>query len=812
MASPFKIPKKKHPLGSDSAHLHMQSPLSRLHNSASQKGFGGPSSRGGTDRMHAGNSLGSSTVGLRSPFRTVVKTLLGISSSNGGGASGANHRTPGSRSSQSQLDERGTSMSNGWRPKRASDRLLQPTDLSEHLSPPQKKKSPECSESVDSLAELRAEEHAGSFSSSVSQRKTESSKDVKHKNLSSSEPNQTSEDNLVSPHRTMSDSSRPCSSSSVSPMKVLPSQRKTPDRRQYLDLKKDVLETQRDRWRQFRERKTRSSDLHLRLKKPKQTPIEPIVLSSEEEEEEEEEHGEVEKTTQSSSRVDQKENSEKLQVSTQLDAPPPSFLQLEFCSLHAGLMEAEANGPITITENEIIIPVKGQEDSQVTVVASQLRGYGVWDGGVAQSGTLLTEWEGPAPSLLFLWVSEPQANLLQRELLAVQSLSAAANAPSCCVLLLVLKEQLQELQTALLTSILDMEEYKQARSSSSPIDWTDGLLLVHSCPPPVDQHLLRLLGHSAKSSQPSGAQKSSAPQLQLPSRLIQYPLVQCKGRITVTEEDLACLDAGEFLNDVIIDFYLKYLLLEGVCGTVAQRSHVFSSFFYKQLSRRRVAGEDEAPSIPDRHMRHQRVKTWTRHIDIFTKDFLFVPVNQEAHWFLVVVCFAGLEEVQTEKFQARAGGSGRTTSKLDLSLKCTQPPECTEQGCEKDTVTKRPCILVMDSLKLSYHNNVCRLIRDYLQVEWEVRRKSPRHFTSDNMRSCSCRVPQQDNSSDCGVYLLQYVESFLQNPVVDFDLPLQLQSWFPRQQVRQKREEIRNLILKLHRTQSNKKNSKTSLS
>lgn len=34
-------------------------------------------------------------------------------------------------------------------------------------------------ESVDSLAELQAEEHAGSLSSSVSQRRTESSKDEK---------------------------------------------------------------------------------------------------------------------------------------------------------------------------------------------------------------------------------------------------------------------------------------------------------------------------------------------------------------------------------------------------------------------------------------------------------------------------------------------------------------------------------------------------------------------------------------------------------------------------------------------------------
>uniref|UniRef100_A0A8C9XVP7 Ubiquitin-like protease family profile domain-containing protein n=1 Tax=Sander lucioperca TaxID=283035 RepID=A0A8C9XVP7_SANLU len=218
--------------------------------------------------------------------------------------------------------------------------------------------------------------------------------------------------------------------------------------------------------------------------------------------------------------------------------------------------------------------------------------------------------------------------------------------------------------------------------------------------------------------------------------LIQYPAAPSKGRITVTTEDLACLGGGKFLNDVIIDFYLK-----SWGGPVADRSHIFSSFFYKQLSRRRAAGED---ILLSKHMRHQRVKTWTRNVDIFTKDFLFVPVNQEAHWFLVLICFPGLEEVQYQEFQRPTG--------------------------------------------------------DYLQVEWAVRRGTPRHFTSESMKSCSCRVPQQDNSSDCGLYLLQYTHSFLQNPVVHFDLPLRLENWFPRQLVRQKREEIRALILRMRRT------------
>lgn len=41
------------------------------------------------------------------------------------------------------------------------------------------------------------------------------------------------------------------------------------------------------------------------------------------------------------------------------------------------------------------------------------------------------------------------------------------------------------------------------------------------------------------------------------SSLIVYPPPPAKGGLGVTKEDLKCLEYGEFLNDVIIDFYLK---------------------------------------------------------------------------------------------------------------------------------------------------------------------------------------------------------------------------------------------------------------
>ncbi|KAL0963455.1 hypothetical protein UPYG_G00306600 [Umbra pygmaea] len=322
-------------------------------------------------------------------------------------------------------------------------------------------------------------------------------------------------------------------------------------------------------------------------------------------------------------------------------------------------------------------------------------------------------------------------------------------------------------------------------------------------------------------------------------RLIQFPPPPSKGGLTVTTEDLECLDNGQFLNDVIIDFYIKYLLLEKAPVHVAERSHVFSSFFYKQLTRRDNASEDSS-SVSAQQRRHQRVKNWTRHVDIFKKDFLFVPVNQESHWYLVVVCFPGLEEPQCEPWsgrekpgEAQAAEEAPGSKKLNglseslpestsaegqeqQTLKAMpdgvaqgesvlKPPpaplNCTEKTCRRAAVTKRPCILIMDSLKFSLHERVFKLLREYLQSEWEVRRGSVREFSSEQLKGSHCKVPLQDNSSDCGLYLLQYVESFLQDPVVHFDLPLCLERWFPRQQVRRKRDEIRDLVLHLYRLQ-----------
>uniref|UniRef100_A0A8D0HRJ1 SUMO specific peptidase 7 n=1 Tax=Sphenodon punctatus TaxID=8508 RepID=A0A8D0HRJ1_SPHPU len=283
--------------------------------------------------------------------------------------------------------------------------------------------------------------------------------------------------------------------------------------------------------------------------------------------------------------------------------------------------------------------------------------------------------------------------------------------------------------------------------------------------------------------------------------LIVYPPPPTKGGLGVTREDLECLEHGEFLNDVIIDFYLKYLLLEKAPKHFAERSHIFSSFFYKCLTRMEKNSE-ENPNLSVAQRRHKRVKTWTRHINIFSKDYIFVPVNEESHWYIAVICFPGLEEAVYEMCPDQCSLQPQTQQSPFQSEKKTETVRThtisSSSNSKIKKLCKRPCILILDSLKASSLQNTIHILREYLEVEWEVKRKTHREFSKSTMIDFCPRVPKQDNSSDCGVYLLQYVETFFQSPIINFELPIHLDRWFPRRVVRNKREEIRDLILQLH--------------
>lgn len=45
--------------------------------------------------------------------------------------------------------------------------------------------------------------------------------------------------------------------------------------------------------------------------------------------------------------------------------------------------------------------------------------------------------------------------------------------------------------------------------------------------------------------------------------------------------------------------------------------------------------------------RWKRVASWTKNVNIFEKDFVIVPINEQSHWFLAIICFPSLKEPRT---------------------------------------------------------------------------------------------------------------------------------------------------------------------
>lgn len=70
--------------------------------------------------------------------------------------------------------------------------------------------------------------------------------------------------------------------------------------------------------------------------------------------------------------------------------------------------------------------------------------------------------------------------------------------------------------------------------------------------------------------------------------------------------------------------------------------------------------------------------------------------------------------------------------------------------------------MVFDSLSTAEHSRTIAKFRDYLNCEYAAKVDSTNGsvFDSINMPGHSVSVPLQYNTSDCGLYVLQYVEQF----------------------------------------------------
>ena len=99
-----------------------------------------------------------------------------------------------------------------------------------------------------------------------------------------------------------------------------------------------------------------------------------------------------------------------------------------------------------------------------------------------------------------------------------------------------------------------------------------------------------------------------------------------KDIIDFCDADRDRLEPGEWLNDCMIDLWLRWISKDQHL-TGDNSCHFFTSLFYTMLS---TKGPDS-------------VAKWSaaKQLNVFEKRYIFIPVNESLHWSLAVVVNPG---------------------------------------------------------------------------------------------------------------------------------------------------------------------------
>lgn len=399
-----------------------------------------------------------------------------------------------------------------------------------------------------------------------------------------------------------------------------------------------------------------------------------------------------------------------------------------------------------------------------------------------------------------------------------------------------------------------------------------------------------------------------------------YPR-NCKKKTTVEWSDMERLNEGEYLNDNLISFYLRYLehQLELERPDLAKKVYFFNTFFFASLTNTQKKQQT---------INYEAVQKWTRLIDIFAYDYVVVPINESAHWYVAIICNLSalipnpefsenlsrnestsclnqkeisddvddVNEVREERPTLVFGASERenislvvencnfqdpTLSFAEMTLD-TAPKECstpkdkppniesvtttpksndTDQGmldaqiegdmagstkpqsselfsnvCDVEKVIESehigplvdenqfiaskkrkrksippiarhdpntPTIITFDSLGIP-HTGTSRALREYLRQEGNAKREM--NWEELPIKGITAKeIPQQNNCCDCGLFLLGYIDKFLDDPK-DFISSIvkreyNIEKDWPRLNPSDLRASIRKQIQELHAVQ-----------
>ena len=254
-----------------------------------------------------------------------------------------------------------------------------------------------------------------------------------------------------------------------------------------------------------------------------------------------------------------------------------------------------------------------------------------------------------------------------------------------------------------------------------------------------------------------------------------FPNLGDKGALTLTDEEVQRLVQGKYLNDTLIDYQLKQIQAS-LSPALLERCHFFTSHFFKRMMWSKRGNQqlnDPAPLAEA----YKTVRRWTKHVDLFTKDFIFVPIGEYLHWSLAIIHRPGAFLLPRE---ARPGSEpcimyldsmGGTKPKafrllkiyLDLVRKDKEAAKRKneEMGCmEKEAKRQKTDAKRKDEAEEIDEPLLGEVRGARGDASGSVDPTEDVHEDSggfDKMPEYDIKVPCQNNGVDCGLFMLQYV-------------------------------------------------------
>ncbi len=291
--------------------------------------------------------------------------------------------------------------------------------------------------------------------------------------------------------------------------------------------------------------------------------------------------------------------------------------------------------------------------------------------------------------------------------------------------------------------------------------------------------------------------KKVSPEKNVPTEMEDEPMTELfvypptgRGKIRITSEDLKRLRNHQYLNDSLIDFYVKYLEQCRKSKSSSVRNEAsclfFSSFFFGRLRRTNPVDYDG-------------VKRWTNNVDLFEKKFVFVPMCDSYHWSLIIV--ANLPNLD---------------SLINLELE-----EAVEAA--EDMGEARPKIIYMDSLDPKRGRQFGSSMIQYLCREWIHRKVDNPNKDGDDdddelyekmyrkltkiIKVEKPHVPMQSNEYDCGLYVLNNIACFLEESngmreeVLAFgSQSKKIKAWYTHSDIHKLRDNMMHLICEMEKS------------